>query len=318
MLSSSTASGRWFGPTGTIGCIIFFSSSFSFFFLFFLAVLLQLGYDGVEVPVKLPMTIGMKTFKTMLDDHGLGAVVIAFTDGPVAPGGEMMGVMDDAPPVGPGVKNHLDVWKHQIDAAHELDPVVINSHSGNDYWSTDEADEFFTAAMAYDDTVLHETHRKRYLHSPWVGRDALQRLPDLKLVADLSHWVNVAETNTSDPVLTSTIHGIAPNVYHIHGRIGYDHGPQVPDPRAPEWLPYTEGHEAWWSEIWKQQAARGQKVSTFTPEHGPPNYQIAQPYTGQPLADIWEVNHWVALRAATLFAKEHGGEVKLKGMEDLR
>lgn len=39
-------------------------------------------------------------------------------------------------------------------------------------------------------------------------------------------------------------------------------------------MPYTEGHEAWWQEIWKQQAARGQAVTTLTPEHGPPNYQV--------------------------------------------
>ena len=32
------------------------------------------------------------------------------------------------------------------------------------------------------------------------------------------------------------------------------------------------------------------------PEHGPPNYQQTVPYTRQPLASIWEINHWIALR----------------------
>lgn len=32
------------------------------------------------------------------------------------------------------------------------------------------------------------------------------------------------------------------------------------------------------------------------PEHGPPNYQQTIPYTRQPLASIWEINHWIALR----------------------
>ena len=30
---------------------------------------------------------------------------------------------------------------------------------------------------------MHETHRKRFLHSPWVGRDFVPKFPDLKLVA---------------------------------------------------------------------------------------------------------------------------------------
>ena len=57
----------------------------------------------------------------------------------------------------------------------------------------------------------------------------------------------------------------------------------------------------------------------MTPEHGPPNYQVnsnddmllevmfsndndntyakvCDPRTEKPLADIWDVNHWVALR----------------------
>ena len=29
---------------------------------------------------------------------------------------------------------------------------------------------------------MHETHRKRFLHSPWVGRDFVPKFPDLKLV----------------------------------------------------------------------------------------------------------------------------------------
>ena len=59
--------------------------------------------------------------------------------------------------------------------------------------------------LALDFTVYHEGHRKRYLHSPWVARDFVPRHPDLQLVADLSHWICVAETDTTDPVLTQTI-----------------------------------------------------------------------------------------------------------------
>ena len=50
---------------------------------------------------------------------------------------------------------------------------------------------------------------------------------DLTMVADLSHWVNVAETDTNDPDLTAVIEAFADRFRHIHLRVGYDHGPQV-------------------------------------------------------------------------------------------
>ena len=46
-------------------------------------------------------------------------------------------------------------------------------------------------------------------------------------MADLSHWINVAETDTTDPDLTQVIEDLANQTYHVHCRVGYDHGPQV-------------------------------------------------------------------------------------------
>ena len=60
---------------------------------------------------------------------------------------------------------------------------------------------------------------------------------------------------------------------HTHCRVGYDHGPQVPDPRQGQWLKYMEGHERWWDAIWAAAKERGDEEITMTPEHGPPNYQ---------------------------------------------
>lgn len=124
-----------------------------------------------------------------------------------------------------------------------------------DYFTEEMASEFFTEALEWQEKnnfrVLHEGHRKRYLHSPWVARDFCPKHPKLKMVADLSHWINVAETDTNDPDLTKVIEDLAPIMEHTHCRVGYDHGPQVPDPRSPEWLPYMEGHERWWDSIWK-------------------------------------------------------------------
>ena len=37
----------------------------------------------------------------------------------------------------------------------------------------------------------------------------------------------MAETDTTDPDLTQVIEDLAHQTYHVHCRVGYDHGPQV-------------------------------------------------------------------------------------------
>lgn len=287
-----------------------------------LPALKLLGYDGVEAPLKLALNI--PNFNELLRQNELDLGIIVFSDGPVAPGGSVPGldghwIGDRLPgftePVSSSaspseiVQSHQIVFKEQVDAAMSaFDPAYINSHSGNDSFTRKMAVDFFEDAIAFDETVMHETHRKRYLHSPWVARDFVPLFPKLRLVADLSHWINVAETDTNDPSLNGVIDMLADRVYHVHCRVGYDHGPQVSDPRAPEWIAYMNGHEAWWDAIWKAQISRGQDVTTMMAEHGPPTYQQTTPHTQEPLASIWDINHWIHLRRQLRFAELYGAE----------
>jgi len=197
-------------------------------------------------------------------------------------------------------------------AAQEFSPTLVNCHAMKDYFTQDMAEEFFTDVLSWQKeknfNVYHETHRKRFLHSPWIARSFVEKFPDMKLVADLSHWVCLAETNPSDPDLTAVIEKYAGQFLHTHCRVGYDHGPQAPDPRAAGWLEYMEGHERWWDTIWQAAADNGVEEITMTPEHGPPTYQICDPVTNKPLADIWDVNHWIALRRQERFSTMFGPE----------
>merc|ERR1712210_317013 len=73
------------------------------------------------------------------------------------------------------VETHLKVFKEQVEAAQEFQPTLVNSHSLKDNFTDEMASEFFKEALAWQEEkgykVMHETHRKRFLHSPWVGRD---------------------------------------------------------------------------------------------------------------------------------------------------
>ena len=76
---------------------------------------------------------------------------------------------------------------------------------------------------------------------------------------------------------------------HVHARVGYAEGPQVPDPRAAEWAGDLGAHEQWWSTVWDAQ------------EFGPPPYLHTLPHTNVPVADLGDVCDWMARRQAERF-----------------
>ena len=164
-------------------------------------------------------------------------------------------------------------------------------------------EDFFGGALELERhfgiPVAHETHRRRCLATPWATATVLAQFPDLKLTADLSHWVCVCERLLED--FDDLVTQVARQTWHVHARVGFEHGPQVPDPRAPEWAPQLAAHEAWWGRIWTAQRQRGQTVSTLTPEFGPPPYLWIWPHTRAPAADLAAVCDWMALRQRARF-----------------
>lgn len=131
----------------------------------------------------------------------------------------------------------------------------------------------------------------------------LNEFPDLRLCCDFSHRVNVCERLIEDQ--EDIIQLCAERCLHLHTRIGYEHGPQVPDPRAPEYSRHREVHEKWWQMVWDAQEKQDLPVTSLSPEFGPPGYLHTLPYTNQPVADLEEICNWQAERMRTLF-RERG------------
>jgi len=198
------------------------------------------------------------------------------------------------------IADHVQSFRTNIKKLQPLEPIFINSHSGHDSWNEKECLEFFReiAQIEKEEKVIvyHETHRLRVFNNPWRTRDILKQCPDLKLTADLSHWVCVAE-RLFDPKIDDDwpeILGlVAERCSHIHARYGFSAGPQIADPADPHWRTEVAAHRSWWDTILETQWKKGTKLVTIEPEHGPPSYQHTVPYTQQPLADIWKVNNWV-------------------------
>jgi hypothetical protein len=81
-------------------------------------------------------------------------------------------------------------------------------------------------------TVVHETHRGRLGYCPQMISTIFEKRSDFLITADLSHWVCVTESMLQNfkPIVDEAVK----RTRHIHVRVGFEEGPQVPNPAAPE------------------------------------------------------------------------------------
>ena len=188
-------------------------------------------------------------------------------------------------------QKHLDQFTSSLEGAVSQKPVYINCHSGRDHYSFDQNKKFveLTAKVskASGVPVYHETHRARILYAAPVARQFIESHRDLRITLDISHWCNVHESLLEDQpeIISKTLE----RVDHIHARIGHAEGPQVNDPRAPEWRDAVNAHFGWWDAVVSRKRKEGNQM-TFLTEFGPVDYMPALPYTRQPVADQWAIN----------------------------
>ena len=189
---------------------------------------------------------------------------------------------------------HFNFFKKMVNAAatnRMIKPLYINCHSGRDYFTYEQNKSFidFTIALSKRTgiKILHETHRSRIMFSAPVGRNYFDNIPDLRITFDVSHWCNVSESLLANQGDTMKI--ALGRTDHIHARIGHPEGPQVNDPRAPEWKEALDAHLAWWDKVVEMKKASGDVLTILT-EFGPADYMPTEPYTRKPLADQWGIN----------------------------
>lgn len=191
-------------------------------------------------------------------------------------------------------EKHLDQFKKMVTAAATetiQKPLYINCHSGRDHFSMQQNNAFidFTTKLSKDSgiRIYHETHRSRILFAAHIAKEFFQKHPELKITLDISHWCNVHESMLQDQQEAITL--ALQRTGHIHARIGHPEGPQVNDPRAPEWKEIVETHFKWWDKVVEMKSTAGEQLTILT-EFGPPDYMPALPYTRQPLGDQWAIN----------------------------
>ena len=174
----------------------------------------------------------------------------------------------------------------------EAKPLLINSQTGKDFFSFEQNMELVELASAFTRQtgvrVVHETHRGKFSFAAHITQRFLLANAGLRLGADFSHWCNVAETLLHDQEEALSL--AISRADHIHARVGFAEGPQVSDPRAPEWKEVLERHIGWWDRIVELSRAEDKAFLCITPEFGPYPYMTLLPHSRQPIANQWDIN----------------------------
>lgn len=234
------------------------------------------GYDGIDTWI--PEESGeRKKFLRLLSEYHLPVVCHQFHA------------------KGTHIKEFCKSFEYYLNLSMECNPILINSHTGRDYFTRDEQLKVIDIAQEFsvknNIRIAHETHRGRIGFSPYNAMDLFALRPDMKITADFSHWVCVTESYLENSL--KTLEEATKRTEHIHARVGHTEGPQVTDPRAKEWHEATQIFLAWWDKIIEHKKNSGQQVFTITPEFGPPPYMVTSPYTGLPIADQFEINNYM-------------------------
>jgi hypothetical protein len=235
--------------------------------------ILRAGYDGIDTWLPTDKTEKHKLFD-YVQKHQLHLVV------------------QQCEADGKDFKEFKESFIQSLNLCLEASPILINSHTGRDFFTFEQNLELIDAAAEVSDKsgveIAHETHRGRFGFSPAVSVEYFNQRPELIITADFSHWVCVSESflDGFQDILKEAIL----QARHIHSRVGFEQGPQIPDPRAPEWQYAVSSFLNWWDQIIDNNQQLGRKIMTITTEFGPVPYMPVIPHSQIPVADQFEVN----------------------------
>ena len=141
----------------------------------------------------------------------------------------------------------------------------------------------------YGVPVLVETHRNTLSTDLWMMCELLDRVPDLPLLADLSHYVCGQEIKLPlEARNVAALERVLANTDAFQGRVSSSQQMQI----EIGWdlhQPWVEQFQRWWQRGFEHWLARAQENDsiTFTCELGPAPYAISDE-NGQDRSDRWE------------------------------
>lgn len=233
------------------------------------------GYDGVEVWLPKNARVQQEVSKG-LKKHQLKVIYLCGTNKSLS------------------FKESLLAYENDLKKVIVQKPYAINSHTGSDFFSFEQNMKFLKLANdlsnKYNIPIHHETHRGRFSYALPETKRYLNSDSAFRLTLDISHWMVVHESLLAQQ--QQLLGKVIERTDHIHARVGFEEGPQVNNPQAPEWDKALNRHLSIWESIILSHWKKG-KPMTITTEFGPPNYLPTAPFTQKPLGDQWEANVFI-------------------------
>jgi sugar phosphate isomerase/epimerase len=236
----------------------------------------EAGYDGIEAAIPFDKT-EMLEIKNALHENDLLLI-----------GQYFQSFEQD-------FAQHAESFKKHLYNIIEMNPVLIDSQTGKDYFSADQNKQLFDMASQITNEsgvpIAHETHRNKALFAAHVAKELLTSNPGIVITADFSHWCNVSETFLEQ--YAEAVDLAISKSLHIHARVGHTQSAQVPDPRVAEWQAALNTHIGWWDRIVNYRKNGGAVTMTITPEFGPSPYMVHLPFTEMPITNQWDCNVYI-------------------------
>ena len=163
---------------------------------------------------------------------------------------------------------HVSEYAIRIKNLADSKPLFINSQTGKDYFTFDQNKRLIDIAQGIaeesDVQILHETHRGKFGFAAHIARRYFEEIPDMRICLDISHWCNVAESLLHDQ--QDAVALAVERTDHIHARVGYQEGPQIPDPQDAEWGDALEFHVKCWEKVVAVKQNQNMESLTITTE----------------------------------------------------
>jgi len=242
-----------------------------------LAQIAEAGYAGACIDPNVSEIDDCLKLKTAFEQHGLKCMVNAFP-------------------------HDVASLEPLLDMAAEMNATQVNVIGGVMPLTALEAvpvvSTWLSMARAYDFPLLLETHRNGTLNDLFYTLEVLEMVPELRLCADLSHFVVDRELQLP---LGETDQGYFATILErsdsFQGRISSNQQIQIAldFPQHRDWVMQ---YRQWWAQGIEGWAPRQQADATlnFLVELGPPAYAITGPDQRE-LSDRWleglQIREWV-------------------------
>jgi len=241
------------------------------------AMIAQAGFDGACMDPSLEEIPECREYAHLFDEHKLGCMINAF---PYSP--------DDMAPI--------------IDFAVEMQACMVNVISGimpiKPEDAVDDVRRWIAEAADREMPLLFETHRDGLLNDLYFTLQLMELVPEMRLCADLSHFVVDRELRNPIPDRDQAyISAVLKRSDCFQGRIANREQVQIQIdfPQHQEWVVIFK---AWWKEGMRAWRKRNNADATlvFLCELGPPPYAITDRNQNE-LSDRWQeslkIRKWV-------------------------